>query len=147
MCTLLRRGGLLPPHGGGFHFREFFIMIRHVFLIGALLLAMTPANDATAQVVAVALDLDFNDPADVNSGGKFTVVASTFGGGTQGISNLNLNNISDANFGSFLVPSNIFQIAQSSATGNILSLQTGSDLALLAMGLAGLVTKKTRSVR
>lgn len=100
MCTLLRRGGLLPPHGGGFHFREFFIMIRHVFLIGALLFAMTPANDATAQVVAVALDLDFNDPADVNSGGNFTVVASTFGGGTQGISNLNLVNISDANFGS-----------------------------------------------
>ena len=75
------------------------------------------------------------------------MVASTFGGGTQGISNLNLVNISDANFGGFLVPSNIFQIAQSSATGNILSLQTGSELALLAMGLAGLVTKKTRSVR
>jgi len=109
-------------------------MIRHILLVSALVFAMISVNDASAQVVAVTLDLDFNNPADVNSGGNWTVVASTFGGATQGISNLNLV-ISDANFGSFLVPSNIFQIAQSSATANILQLQTGSDLVSPVFGV------------
>jgi len=142
MCTLLRRGGLLPPHGGGVHFREFFIMIRHVFLIGALLFAMTPANDATAQVVAVALDLDFNNPADVNSGGNFTVVASTFGGGTQ-ISNLKSALVFDA------PPSSqqISAIFQSTVCAVPAAVPEPNCLSLLARGLVGFVATRTRSVR
>ena len=115
------------PDGGVFSLPRVTTLIRHILLVGAFILATT-VNDANAQFVAVTLDLDFNNPADVNSGGNWTVVASTFGGGTLGISDLTLV-ISDANFnGGFLVPSNIFQVAQSSATGNLLQLQTGSNL-------------------
>jgi len=114
-------------------------MIRHNVLVVAFVVVMTLAGNASAQFVNVSLDLSFNDPADFNSGGDWTVVAATFGGGTLGLSDISLL-ISDADFsGDFLVPSSIFPDTESSFIGNVLQIETGADLAnpVFGVGVVG----------
>lgn len=107
-------------------------MIRSRLFLGALICALAASNFAVAQNVDLSLNLDFDTPGDLNSGGTWLAVATADEFGLAGISFL----LDDANFaGDFLVPDTVFSVALSQTVGTVIEIVNGSDLVAPVMGV------------
>lgn len=111
-------------------------MIRSIMLVGALICALCVSSVATAQTVDLSLNLEFNDPLDITSGGTWLAVAKADPEGLAGISFIadNVNNDAAATGNSG------FEVFQSQVLGAmIIEVVTGSDLTnpVLGIGVPG----------
>lgn len=107
-------------------------MIRSIMLVGALICALCVSSVAAAQTVDLSLNLDFDTPGDLNSGGTWLAVATADEFGLAGISFL----LDDANFaGDFLVSDTVFSVALSQTVGTVIEIVNGSDLVAPVLGV------------
>lgn len=103
-------------------------MIRSFMLIGAFSCALVLAPGAYATTLDVNLDLEFNNPNDMASGGNWTVSALAGDFGLAGIT----FDILPANFaGNFLISNTIFEVQLSAPVGGGIGFEivAGDDLA------------------
>lgn len=100
-------------------------MSRHLSL--ALLLALaavaTLQSTASAANVWLSLNLQFNTPGNVNSGGTWTAVAKADPQGLAGVSMY----LANANFGSFLAPPQL-DVRAEGLFGSVRNVVVGDDL-------------------
>ncbi len=98
-------------------------MIRSLLFVGAVVCALGFASEADAGTVSLSLNLEFNDPADMTSGGTWTAVSKADEFGIAGISFL-----ADAiNFtGDFLVSSSVFSVRKFQQVGTVFELVNGA---------------------
>ncbi len=109
-------------------------MSRSIFFVGAVVCAFCFAHEANATTLNVNLDLVFNDPNDVNSGGNWTVSALAGDFGLAGIT----FDILPANFaGNSLISNTIFEVQNFVALGGGMGFEivTGDDLASLTLNV------------
>ena len=102
-------------------------MIRSMMFVCALVCALVSVHKVQATTLNVNLDLAFNDPADMNSGGNWTVSALSGNFGLAGIT----FDILPANFaGNFLISNTIFEVQNSFAIGGGMgfNIVAGDDL-------------------
>jgi hypothetical protein len=98
---------------------------RHVMgLLFALLATAFFQSPATAANVWLSLNLQFNTPNDVNSGGTWTAVAKAE---PQGLAGVSLNIANATTFGSFLAPPQL-DVRMQSAFGSVRNVAVGDDL-------------------
>ena len=84
-------------------------MSRFASVVVASLCALIFANAVKASDISVSLNLNFNNPFNINSGGDWTVVAKADSFGLAGIS----FDVSPADFtGNFLVSNTVFEVQQ-----------------------------------
>ncbi|MCG8448985.1 MAG: PEP-CTERM sorting domain-containing protein [Pirellulales bacterium] len=84
-------------------------MSRFASVVVASLCALIFANEVKAGDISVSLNLNFNNPFNINSGGDWTVVAKADSFGLAGIS----FDVSPADFtGNFLVSNTVFEVQQ-----------------------------------
>jgi len=111
-------------------------MIRSLLFVGAVVCALGLASDADAGTVSLSLNLEFNDPTDMTSGGTWTAVSKADEFGIVGISFL-----ADAiNFtGDFLVSSSVFSVQLFQNVGTVFEIVQGEDLTspVLGVGVIG----------
>lgn len=114
-------------------------MIRKIALLGALACVLTISQGASAGSIWVSLNLEFNNPGNLSSGGTWTAVAKADERGIAGLvmrfeeSSLNFNPATG-----FLTPVG-FEIEMSSVFGLRLEILQGDDLSspTLDVGVIG----------
>src|SRR5688572_30812557 len=95
-------------------------MLGWLVAVAALLAVAAPASAAN---VWLSLNLEFNTPGDVNSGGTWTAVAKADPQGIAGVSMY----LANTNFGSFLAPPELDVRAQGTF-GAVRNAFVGDDL-------------------
>lgn len=101
-------------------------------LVGALICALCVSSVAAAQTVDLSLNLDFDTPGDLNSGGTWLAVATADEFGLAGIVFL----LDDANFaGDFLVSDTVFSVRETQTVGTVIEVVNGSNLAPAVLGV------------
>ncbi len=103
-------------------------MIRYISFVGALTCALFLARDSSATMISLSLNLEFNDPTDMTSGGTWTAVAKADERGIAGTVMMFLN--SSLNFNpatGFLTPAG-FEEESSATFGLRLELVQGDGL-------------------
>jgi len=101
-------------------------MVRSILFVGALVCSLVVSSCAVAAIVDLSLNLDLNDPADINSGGTWIAVAKTDEKGLAGISFLVEGGNNDA---SSLVPVGAsFDIFETQSVGPVIEVVIGSSL-------------------
>lgn len=98
----------------------------------AVILSGLSSNNVLAGNVYLSLDLELNDPTDLNSGGTWTAVVKADQYGLAGL----VINADFINFeGDFLVPTDIFQVRQFQEIGTGFEIVNGSNLSAPVLGV------------
>jgi hypothetical protein len=97
--------------------------LRNLFLLVAAATMLVSQAPAQAANVWLSLNLQFNTPGDVNSGGTWTTVAKA---DPQGISGVSMD-LANTTFGSFLAPPQL-DVRFQSGTTTVRNVAVGDDL-------------------